>query len=104
QLFLYEKNEGLLFTSDALINFASMTKVRKDYCSIADYLVTSVNVNSEIARTEHHELMRIAKEIDAELREKGKRLLLCCGHGAVSMLDDAGNMISACEPAHYAAQ
>ncbi|MCZ0861533.1 MBL fold metallo-hydrolase [Methanocorpusculum sp. MG] len=104
QLFLYEKNEGLLFTSDALINFASMTKVRKNYCSIADYLVTSVNVNSDIARIERHELMRIAKEIDAELKEKGKRLLLCCGHGAVSMLDDTGNMISACEPIHYTAQ
>ncbi|HJK08150.1 MAG TPA: MBL fold metallo-hydrolase [Methanocorpusculum sp.] len=104
QLFLYEKNEGLLFTSDALINFASMTKARKDYCSIADYLVTSVNVNSAVARTERQELMRIAKEIDADLKEKGKRLLLCCGHGAISMLDDAGNMVSACEPIHYTAQ
>ena len=30
QLFLYEKNVGLLFTSDALINFAGMTKEEID--------------------------------------------------------------------------
>lgn len=30
QLFLYEKNAGLLFTSDALINFAGMTKEEID--------------------------------------------------------------------------
>ena len=104
RLVLYEEQDGLILTSDALINFASMTKIRKEYCSIADYLVTSVNVNSEIARTERHELMRIAKEIDAGLKEKGKQLLLCCGHGAVSRLDDSGNMITASEPVHYAAK
>ncbi|MDU9376775.1 hypothetical protein McpSp1_14020 [Methanocorpusculaceae archaeon Sp1] len=103
QIFLYEKDIGLLFTSDALINFATMTKERRDYCSIADYLVTSVNVNSTIARTERHELMRIAKELDDELKRKGKKLLICCGHGAVSMLDDTGNMIAAGEIQHYAA-
>jgi glyoxylase-like metal-dependent hydrolase (beta-lactamase superfamily II) len=104
QLFLYEKNEGLLFTGDTLVNFASITETRKYYCSLADYLITSVNINSDVARIERHQLMRIAKEIDTELRGKGDRLLLCCGHGAVSMLDDAGNMISACEPVHYSAR
>ena len=48
--------------------------------------------------------MRIAKEIDADLKKKGKRLLLCCGHGAISRLDDAENMVPACEPIHYTAQ
>lgn len=81
-----------------------MTKIRKDCCSIADHLVTGVNVNSAIARSEQHELMRITKEIDDELRINGKRLLLCCGHGAVSVLDDGGMMIPACEPIHYAAK
>lgn len=103
QIFLYEKTEGLLFTSDALINFTTMTKERKDYCSIADYLVTSVNVNSAVARTERHELMRIAKELNEQLSRSGKKLLIACGHGAVSILDDAGALTSATALHHYAA-
>lgn len=103
QIFLYEKTEGLLFTGDALLNFDTMTKARRDYCSIADYLVTSVNVNSTIARTERHELMRIARELNEELRRSGKKLRIACGHGAVSLLTDAGTLTSAGEHHHYAA-
>ncbi|HJK01369.1 MAG TPA: MBL fold metallo-hydrolase [Methanocorpusculum sp.] len=103
QLFIYEKNEGLLFTSDTLINITSMTKSQKDYCSIANYLITSVNVDSETARIERQELLRIAKDIDEKLKKKGKRLHLCCGHGAVSILTNNGEMIFACKPKHYAA-
>ena len=102
QVFLYEKNEGLLFTSDALINFNSLTQTRKEYCSIADEHVCSVNVNSEVSRTERYELMRIAKEIDESLNKIGKRLLICCGHGAISILDsNTGNLIQASDVIKY---
>lgn len=103
QVFLYEPDEGLLFTSDALLNFATLTKERADYSSIADSMIGSVNVNSETARIERRELMRIAKELDSELKRTGRRLLICCGHGAVSILDENGMLSPYSEPLYYAA-
>ncbi|HJJ38933.1 MAG TPA: MBL fold metallo-hydrolase, partial [Methanocorpusculum sp.] len=75
QLLLFEPIHGILFTSDAYINFATLSKERADYCSIADSMIGSVNVNSAVARTERLELSRLFEELDKELREHGKRLL-----------------------------
>lgn len=104
QLLLFEPNLGMLFTSDAFINFATLSKERADYCSIADSMIGSVNVDSEIARTERKELTRLAVELDAELKKNGKYLLICCGHGAVSKIDDNGNLVPASELIHYSAE
>jgi len=104
QLLLFEPNLGLLFTSDAFINFATLSKERADYCSIADIMVGSVNVDSEIARKERKELVNLAPGLNKELKEKGKRLYICCGHGAISVLDDKGNLVPACDTIRYSAQ
>jgi hypothetical protein len=52
--------------------------------------MTTVNVDSEIARQERTALLGIAREIDGRLRTEGRRCLLACGHGAISMIGDAG--------------
>ena len=101
QIFLYEPDLGLFFTSDALLNFATLTKARADYSSIADSMIGSVNVNSETARIERRELMRISKELDDELKKSGRRLLICCGHGAVSILNENGMLSPYSEPLGY---
>ena len=101
QIFLYEPDLGLFFTSDALLNFATLTKARADYSSIADSMIGSVNVNSETARIERRELMRISKELDDELKKSGRRLLICCGHGAVSILNENGMLSQYSEPLGY---
>lgn len=87
QILLYEPNFGLLFTSDAFINFATLSKERADYCSIADSMIGSVNVDSTVARTERQELVRLFAELDRELHTRGRRLLICCGHGAISVVE-----------------
>ena len=104
QLLLFEPNLGMLFTSDAFINFATLSKERADYCSIADSMIGSVNVDSEIARTERKELTRLAVKLDADLKKNGKYLLICCGHGAVSKIDENGNLVPASELIHYSAE
>ena len=104
QLLLFEPNLGMLFTSDAFINFATLSKERADYCSIADSMIGSVNVDSEIARTERKELTRLAVELDTGLKKNGKYLLICCGHGAVSKIDESGNLVPASELIHYSAE
>ena len=88
QVFLYSRDHGLLFTADGLINFASLTKERADYSSLAAFLVTSVNVDSEYAKKERVALLALAQETDAALSGTGKRCLVCGGHGAVSVVEN----------------
>ena len=88
QVFLYSKDHGLLFTADGLINFASLTRERADYSSLAAFLVTSVNVDSEYAKKERVALIALAHETDAALSGTGRRCLVCGGHGAVSLVEN----------------
>jgi glyoxylase-like metal-dependent hydrolase (beta-lactamase superfamily II) len=87
QIYLYSCKEGLIFTADSVINFSSLTKERADYSSLAAFLVTSVNVDSDLAKKERMALLEIASETDKALLTKGKRCLICGGHGAVSVLE-----------------
>ena len=68
-----------------MINFSSLTKERADYSSLAAFLVTSVNVDSDLAKKERKALLDLALETDANLVAEGRRCLICGGHGAVSV-------------------
>jgi glyoxylase-like metal-dependent hydrolase (beta-lactamase superfamily II) len=86
QIFACSPSHHLLFTGDSLINFASLTPERERYASLAKDLMTTVNVDSERASAERKALLAIAHEIDAAAEREGGRCLVCCGHGAVSVL------------------
>jgi glyoxylase-like metal-dependent hydrolase (beta-lactamase superfamily II)/ACT domain-containing protein len=94
QVFLFSQEHGILFTADSVINFASMTRERADYSSLAAFLVTSVNVDSERASQERKALMALAQESDESLKKAGKRCLVCGGHGVVSVLEN-GKLVPA---------
>lgn len=87
QIYLYSGSEGLLFTADAVINFSSLTQERAAYNSLADFLVTSVNVDSDLARKERKALLELAAQTDTALVPQQKRCRICGGHGAVSVLE-----------------
>jgi glyoxylase-like metal-dependent hydrolase (beta-lactamase superfamily II) len=87
QIYLYSQNAGLLFAGDSVINFSSLTKERADYSSLAPFLVTSVNVDSDLAKKERKALLDLALDTDANLVAAGRRCLVCGGHGAVSVLE-----------------
>jgi glyoxylase-like metal-dependent hydrolase (beta-lactamase superfamily II) len=89
QVYLYSQKTGLLFAGDSVINFSSLTKERANYSSLAAFLVTSVNVDSELAKKERKALLDLALETDANLVAAGRRCLVCGGHGAVSVLEGA---------------
>jgi hypothetical protein len=76
-----------LFAADTIINFSSLTPERSAYNALPDFLVVSVNVDSELARKERKALFDLIAATDAALRPQGKRCLVCGGHGAVSVLD-----------------
>jgi glyoxylase-like metal-dependent hydrolase (beta-lactamase superfamily II) len=103
QVFLYSREEGLLFAADSVINFASLSKERADYSSLAAFLVTSVNVDSERATRERRALLELAKETDEYLKKSKKRCLICGGHGAVSVLEN-GKLVVAGQIERYEAK
>ena len=88
QVFLYSREHGLIFAADSVINFGSLTKARADYSSLAAFLVTSVNVDSDRAKQERIALMALAEETDRALASDGRRCIICGGHGAVSVIEN----------------
>lgn len=100
QCYLFEPDHGILFPADALINFDSLTEERRSYASIAVYLVTSVNVDSDRAREERRALLELVEDTDARLASSGRRCLVAGGHGAVSVLE-GGRLVSWGEPFAY---
>lgn len=87
QVFFLCPTEGLLFTSDAIINFESLTIHRKEYNLLAKNLMTTVNVDTKRARQERNALFKLAFDLDEELLKEGKKCLICGGHGAVSVFN-----------------
>ncbi|HQD27141.1 MAG TPA: MBL fold metallo-hydrolase, partial [Methanoculleus thermophilus] len=88
QVYFLCPDHGIIFTADTLINFGSLDEDRKSYNSIADFLVTSVNVDSDCARRERKALLELIRDLDGELARSGRRCLVACGHGAISVLND----------------
>jgi len=87
QVFFVCPQKGLLFTSDSLINFESLTPDRKQYNILAKNLMTSVNVDTERAKEERNTLIKLISSLNEELLGEGKECLICSGHGAISVFD-----------------
>jgi glyoxylase-like metal-dependent hydrolase (beta-lactamase superfamily II) len=100
QVYLVCPEHGLLFTADTVINFESLSADRREFNTYADLLMTSVNVDSEAARRERRALLDIARDLDGRMAASGRRCLVCCGHGAVSILDN-GKLKSTGTVEHY---
>lgn len=94
------REAGLLFTSDTILNLKYLTPERSVYNNFAVYLVTTVNVDPELVKSERKALLDLANRIDTDLKEQGKRLLYCCGHGPVSVME-SGELVPASEVQVY---
>ena len=88
EIFYLCPEEGLLFPQDAVINFRSLSPERTEYNVLADYLMTSVNVDSSLAKEERNALLSLIQELDSELVKKGRKFLVCCGHCSISILEN----------------
>ncbi|HQP83303.1 MAG TPA: MBL fold metallo-hydrolase [Methanoregulaceae archaeon] len=87
QIYLFSRELGVLFTADTVINFGHLTHERAEYNTLAVVLVTSVNVDSGIARTERQNLLDLARRTTGSYHAGRKGCLVCCGHGPVSMIE-----------------
>jgi len=88
EVFYLCPEEGLLFPEDAVINFKSLGPDRTEYNVLADYLMTSVNVDSRLAREERKALLSLISELDEKLAGRNSKCLICCGHGSISVMED----------------
>ncbi len=86
QVYLYCHELGLLFTADTLMNLGHLSPERAAYNSLAVILITSVNVDRDLARTERGRLLDIARAGNGSSFKGRTGCLLCCGHGPVSVL------------------
>ena len=87
QVYLASRELGVLFTGDSLINLEGLTPERRSFNSLAVNLITSVNVDRELARRERAGLLALATAWDREARPSGRRCIICGGHGPVSVLE-----------------
>jgi len=68
---VFIKLDNIYFTGDILVNPAGYTDEQKEFNKLAPYLMTSVNMNSELAKKERLELEKLIKDSD----------IICYGHG-----------------------
>jgi len=85
QVYIASPDLGILFTGDSLINLDGLTPERRSFNSLAVNLITSVNVDRDLARKEREELLSLAASWE-EVRPGGRPCLICSGHGPVSVL------------------
>ncbi len=86
QIYLFNEDAGLIFTADTIINFEHLTSDRAAYNSLAAFLVTTVNVDSDIAKRERKSIFEIVTKTNQKLEKNGRQCLICGGHGPVSVL------------------
>ncbi|MDD1671045.1 MAG: MBL fold metallo-hydrolase, partial [Methanomicrobiales archaeon] len=91
---------GVLLTGDSLINLGGLTPERRSFNSLAVNLITSVNVDRELARQEREGLLSLAASWDESLGPAGRRCLICGGHGPVSVLE-GGTLVTFGEVERY---
>ncbi len=103
EVFYLCPEEGLVFPQDAVINFRSLSPERTEYNALADYLMTSVNVDSNLAREERNALISLILELDNKLLKKGKKCLVCSGHGSISVLE-GGKLVEHSSSGRYLAR
>ena len=80
-VFFLNKDYGLVFTSDFLINVQSLSSEDRDILSVYRYLLTNPNSDSQVYKRESDSLRDIIIAIDAVLKQSGKHAIIFPGHG-----------------------
>jgi glyoxylase-like metal-dependent hydrolase (beta-lactamase superfamily II) len=86
QIYLYCREIGVLFTGDTIIDFAHLSPDRAAYNTLAVILVTSVNVDSGLAKTERQRLHGLARDTTGTFSDGRTGCLVCGGHGPVAII------------------
>jgi glyoxylase-like metal-dependent hydrolase (beta-lactamase superfamily II)/uncharacterized protein with ACT and thioredoxin-like domain len=80
-VFFLNKEFGLVFTSDFLINIRSLSSEEKDILSVYRYLLTNPNNDNQIFKSESDALRDVIMTLDSHLKSRGKYATIFPGHG-----------------------
>ncbi len=80
-VFFINKEYGLLFSSDYLINVKSLSSEEKDHLGLYKYLLISPNGNDFVFREETAALKELILSLDDRLKKKGISATILPGHG-----------------------
>jgi glyoxylase-like metal-dependent hydrolase (beta-lactamase superfamily II) len=80
-VFFLNREFGLLFTSDFLLNVSSLRPEDKEHLGIYRYLLTSPNRDSRVYKEETKDLKRMMLTLQKELNAGGRTAYIFPGHG-----------------------
>ncbi len=87
QVFFLNREHGLCFTSDFLIDTRTLSAEDRKFLRINRDLLVSVNRDSNVFRDEMASLQNLIADVDKDLRKRGKCALVFPGHGNYYSLD-----------------
>lgn len=83
EMIFINKEYGLIFTGDNLVNISGFTPERAEFNSLAPFLMTSVNINSEKAKKMRNEIISLIHDLEQINKHP---CIICGGHGPISRL------------------
>jgi glyoxylase-like metal-dependent hydrolase (beta-lactamase superfamily II)/uncharacterized protein with ACT and thioredoxin-like domain len=86
-VFFLNREFGLIFTSDFLLNVPSLSADEKEHLALYRYLLTSPNRDSRIYKEESAALKDLIAAMARELKSAGKDAYIFPGHGDYYSLD-----------------
>ncbi len=84
EMVFINREYGLVFTGDNLVNISGFTPERSEFNSFAPFLMTSVNIDSEKATQIRKELLSVIHDLE---QDNKRPCIICGGHGPISTLE-----------------
>ena len=85
EMIFLSRKHSIILTGDLLVNISGFSKETAEFNSLAPFLLRSVNIDSSKASDMRKKLIAL---IEKQSRLSSKPVMICCGHGPVSMLKD----------------
>jgi glyoxylase-like metal-dependent hydrolase (beta-lactamase superfamily II) len=83
EMIFFNKEYGIVFTGDNLVNISGFTTERAEFNSLAPFLMTSVNIDSEKAKQMREDILSLIRATELENKQPA---MICGGHGPISSL------------------
>ena len=86
-VFFLNKDYGLIFTSDFLINVRSLSPEDRDVLGVYRYLLTNPNSDGDLYKRESEALKELILFLDNKQKTKGRHAIVFPGHGEYYRID-----------------
>ncbi|MGE5892999.1 MAG: MBL fold metallo-hydrolase, partial [bacterium] len=87
-VFFLNREFGLLFTSDFLLNVQSLSADEKEHLSLYRYLLTNPNSDNQVYRKEVAALKAFMLSLNESLKPSGRSSIIFPGHGSYYRIEE----------------